>query len=351
MKHIFTIAALLMSTALISCGGKKAPATAVHDETIPVKVMALSQETGAGKVPVSGQFTTDDETFLAFKSGGVINHIYVQEGQAVKAGQLLATLHLTEVGAYEQQAALGLEKARRDFDRVQNLHRDSVATLEQLQNAKTALDLAHQQLNAARFNRNFSEIRAVRDGFILRKLMNDGQVVSAGTPVLQTNGAAAGKWLLRVGVSDREWAAIRVQDKAEISASSLPDKVFDGQVFRRSEGVDPSTGTFTIDIKVSDVTNGQLASGLFGKAVIHTSGNSSNAAVWRIPYDALLDGDGNTGNVFITTDNKTAHKVPVTLAGMEKDEVIISSGLEQAASLIISGSAYLTDNSPIRIIQ
>lgn len=350
MKNSSIIALLLLGASIVSCGEKKT-APAMQDEIIPVKTMPLSQESGGGKIDVSGQFTTDDETFLSFKTGGVINHIYVQEGQAVKAGQLLATLNLTEVGAQAQQAQLGVEKARRDFDRAQSLYRDSVATLEQLQNARTALDLVLQQLNAAQFNRNFSEIRAVKDGYILRKLMNDGQVVSSGTPVLQANGASSGKWLLRVGVSDHEWAKIRLQDKATVSVSSVPGKAFDGYVFRRSEGVDPATGTFTIDIKVNNTVDGQLASGLFGKASIQTAAGNTSAPVWRIPYDALLDGDGNTGNVFITSDNKTAHKVPVILAGMEKNEVLISGGLEQAGALIISGSAYLTDSSHIRIIQ
>lgn len=352
MKNISIIAVLLLLGAtIISCGEKKTAHTTIQDEIIPVKTMPLSQESGSGKIAASGQFTTDDETFLSFKTGGVINHIYVQEGQAVKAGQLLATLNLTEIGAQAQQAQLGVEKAHRDFDRVQSLYRDSVATLEQLQNARTALDLARQQLNAAQFNRNFSEIRAVKDGYILRKLMNDGQVVSSGTPVLQANGASSGKWLLRVGVSDHEWAMIHLEDKATVTMSSVPGKMLEGYVFRRSEGVDPATGTFTIDIKVNSTVNGQLASGLFGKAEIQTAAGNTGAPVWRIPYDALLDGDGNTGNVFITNDNKTAHKIPVILAGMEKNEVLISGGLEQAGTLIISGSAYLTDSSHIRIIQ
>ena len=66
-------------------------------------------------------------------------------------------------------------------------------------------------------------------------------------------------------------------------------------------------------------------------------------------YEALLDGDGSTGYVFVTNDNKTARRVKVIVAGVEKDHVIISQGLENSGSLIISGSAYLTDQSLITI--
>ena len=92
---------------------------------------------------------------------------------------------------------------------------------------------------------------------------------------------------------------------------------------------------------------------MFGNGIITTGkGNfeaKSMVNSWSIPYEALLDGDGSTGYVFITNDNKTASRVKVVVAGMERDHVIISQGLENAGSLIISGSAYLTDHSLITI--
>jgi RND family efflux transporter MFP subunit len=359
--------ALLPAAALLfhACGtpasGKTAP---LENDTIPVVVMALGQPSALSSgIAVSGQFTTDDETLLSFKTGGIINSLLVKEGDPIHKGELLATLNLTEINTQVQQAQVSLEKAQRDYQRLQNLYKDSVATLEQLQNAKTALDLAQEQVTSARFNMNYSEIRAVQDGYVLRKLANPGQVVGAGAAVLQTNGATGSSWLLRVGLSDRQWATIRLGDKATLQTSALPGQTLSGTVSRRSEGVDPATGTFTADIRIITPVRGSLASGLFGKGTIVPSrdgiakaqtgtvgttgaGPSKN---WSIPYESLLDGDGSTGYVFVTTDNHTAHKVKVRIAGMEKDKVIISEGLDASQSLIISGSAYLTDNSPIRI--
>ena len=133
------------------------------------------------KIPVSGQFTTDDEVMMSFKTTGIINKIFVKEGDAIKKGQVLATLNLTEIDAGLQQAQLAYEKAGRDLQRLNNLFNDSVATLEQVQNAKTTKDLAAQQLNTARFNRQYSEIHAEANGFVLRKLANEGQLVLQAT--------------------------------------------------------------------------------------------------------------------------------------------------------------------------
>lgn len=354
MKNIHALwLALPMTWAIASCSVKGKAPEEKNTDIIPVKVMQLDAQTANNTINVSGQFTTDDEVMLSFKTTGVINRILVKEGDPVHAGQLLATLNLTEINAQVQQAQLGYEKASRDYQRVVNLHNDSVATLEQLQNAKTALELSSQQLKAAKFNLSYSEIHAAKDGYVLKKLANEGQVISSGTAVFQTNGAQSGNWLLRVGMSDKEWASVHVNDNAVITTAATAGQEFTGKVFRKSEGADAASGSFTVDIKLMGTKPDAIAAGMFGKATIQTSdiSKSSKANGWAIPYDALLDGDGNTGYVFTTNDNKTAHKQKVSISGMEEKNVIVNDGLQATQSVIISGSAYLTDNSPIRVIQ
>ncbi len=347
MKQMsFFVSGILLITAITACQNK-ASTEKVTDEIIPVKTISLQQETVQQTIYASGLFTTEDETNLSFKTSGIINRVLVKEGDAVKQGQLLATLNLTEINAVTEQAALAYQKAERDFQRASNLYRDSVATLEQMQNAKTALDVAKQQYNSAGFNRNYSEIRAIKSGYVLRKYLNEGQYASAGTPVLQINGAGqSNNWVLKVGVSDYQWAAIKVGDKATITTDAAPGKQLEANVARKPEGIDPASGTFVIHLKLTDNKNVPLAAGLFGKAAI-TPAQTTNA--WAIPYDALLDGDTNSGYVFITNDNTTAQKRKVEISKIENGKVIISSGLENVKALIVSGSAYLNEGSKIKV--
>ncbi|WP_185263942.1 efflux RND transporter periplasmic adaptor subunit, partial [Elizabethkingia anophelis] len=125
-------------------------------DTIPVKLMPINIGAGDSGIEATGVFTTDDETVLSFKNGGVISKITVKEGDAVRKGQLLASVLSSEVDAKAGQAKLAVEKARRDFERASKLYRDSVATLEQMQNAKTALDVAQQDLKSVSFNQQYS---------------------------------------------------------------------------------------------------------------------------------------------------------------------------------------------------
>lgn len=316
------------------------------EEVIPVKVVSLTQDTINSSFRIAGQFTTDDETNLAFKNGGIVQRIYVKEGDAIGKGQLLATVNLTEINAMAEQASLAYQKAKRDYERASNLYRDSVATLEQMQNAKTALDVAKQQYTSAGFNQAYSEIRADKSGYVLRRFANEGQVVGPGTPILQVNGAASGKWILKAGLSDYQWAQVRLGDKATVTTDVAPGKTLTAQVIKKSEGVDPLSGTFTVQLQVNDVPAGMLASGLFGKAQLFPA---QSIHAWAVPYDALLDGDASNAYVFVTDDNQTARKVKVQVARVDNGQVMISGGLEGAKALIISGSAYLNDGSRIHI--
>jgi RND family efflux transporter MFP subunit len=349
--HVITLLTLLSSLA-VSCGEKTAAEQKKETDKIPVKLLPLNgQILATNAISVSGQFTTDDETMLSFKTSGIIQSLLVKEGDAIKTGQILATLNPTEIDAQVQQAQLSYDKAVRDHQRINNLYKDSVATLEQLQNTQTSVDIAREQLKSAQFNRSHSQIRAQANGFVLRKLANEGQMVQAGTAVFETNGAQSGNWLLRVPVSNKEWAAIHIQDKAQVEIESMPGKTFSGVISRKSEGINATSNSFTADIKLTGEKPAAIAFGMFGKAKITpvVAAATTTAGPWDIPYDALLEGDGSTGYVFVTSDNKTAHKATVTIAGMEKDHVIISNGLQNAGSLIISGSAYLTEGSAITI--
>jgi RND family efflux transporter MFP subunit len=348
MKTIFYKTSLiaLSSFILLSCSDKTEEVkTDIPTDVIPVKVIELQSSNIKRVINASGQFTTEDETMLSFKTGGIINKIYVKEGEQIQKGQLLATLDLTEINAQVNQAQIGFEKAQRDFKRAENLYRDSVASIEQFQNAKSALDFAQQQLNAAKFNLTYSEIRSITDGVVLKKIMNEGQITGPGSPVIQINSKGNADWVLKVNLSDKDWASINIGDSALVQIDAIGKENLKSVVSSKSESVDFMTGSFSVDIKLINNKKIDIASGMFGKAIIHPK---TNNVAWKIPYEALLDGNANEGYVFVTNDLKTAKKIAVNVGEIEDNNVCIKSGLENYKYIITSGSAYLTDNSLIK---
>ena len=346
MQNILIIT--IITIALYSCSSKAEEKMASGNQAIPVKLISIKEEAADNLIHVTGYLSTQDETFLSFKTGGVIDRIYVKEGDKVQKGQLLATTKSTEISAQVEQVQLTVQKAERDYQRVQNLYNDSVATLEQLQNAKTGVEIARKSLSQASFNQQYSRIYATQDGFIIRKLKNDGELSEPGSPVLKVGGVSGSSgWVLATSVSDREWSLLEKGDSALITLEAFAGKNYSAIVSKKALAVDPVDGSFPIELKVSP-GNEQFATGMFGKGSIKSSRKQTG---YSIPYESLLEANGKKGFVFASRDGKTVKKVEVIIGQINDKTVQVISGLDGYTYLVSSGSPYLNDKSVISVIK
>jgi len=317
-------------------------------DIIPVKTASVSVLGVPDHISATGLVGTEDEAKYSFKIGGVISRIFVQEGQFFKKGQLLATLNSTEISAGLAQSSLGVEKAQRDYSRAVSLYKDSVYTLEQLQNTKTALDVAQKAREAVAFNDRYSKIYAASDGFVSKKIANEGEVIAEGMPVLLINSTEQhNSYSLKVGVTDREWAIIKPGQTAKVTLDGYTGQQFDAVVFRKSQAADLALGSFQVELKLN--LNGlKPAVGMFGKAEIATHQDES---VMVIPYSSLVEADGNKGFVFTTVSPTRVKRVPVTILKFDNDNVYLKNKLEGIDQIVVSNSAYLNEQSIIKIIK
>jgi pyruvate/2-oxoglutarate dehydrogenase complex dihydrolipoamide acyltransferase (E2) component len=97
-----------------------------------------------------GVLAPADEVRLAFKSGGVIQSIAVEQGAVIRKGQLLATLAQDEVAAAVAQARAVAEQSNRDLERGKALLADEVATREQVETLSTANQVCRRRSCARR---------------------------------------------------------------------------------------------------------------------------------------------------------------------------------------------------------
>ena len=345
MKLIITAVTIIV--LLQACAGKASQKKMVPDtDAIAVKLMPVGHDSATLNIQASGLLATENEARLSFKIGGIIQNVLVEEGQMVKKGQLLALLRSDEVAAQIEQVNLSITKAQRDYQRMLNLYQDSVATLEQLQNAKTGVDIARQSLQQAAFNQQYSRIYAPASGFIVKRSGNAGELANAGNPVITMNIVSnESQWVLKVGLPDKEWAVIRSGDKADVQLDAFPGEIFSATVSRKSLAADAVSGSFQIELQIKPGKHAPAA-GMFGKATIFP-GHPQNRV--SIPYEALLEANGKQGYVFVSDDRKTVKKIQVTISDIKEDVVYINNGLEGHSYIVTSGSPYLADNSRITI--
>ncbi len=348
MKAVFISLSLALFLTSCQSKAKEEPAKPNQEAAIPVKLLALESQKGEQVVEATGLIGTENEARLSFKIGGIIESVAVKEGQNVKKGQLLASLKSTEIEAQVQQVQLALEKAVRDYQRASNLYKDSVATLEQLQNAKTGVDIAKQNLQQVMFNRQYANIYAPTDGFIVKKIGNPGELASPGSPVIFMNSiSGSSKWILKTGVADQQWAAVSNGDKATVTIDAFPGKTFTAIVSKKALAADAASGSFLLELQLN-MQSEKPAIGMFGKALIKTSHTSAG---FSLPYEALLEANGYVGYVFATNDQKKVTKVTVTISRITNDRVYLSGGLEGYRYVVVTGSPYLTEDATIKVIN
>src|SRR6478609_534214 len=210
---------IVLGTILWMCSSQAKEETTkpvIDESAVAVKLASVKEGVYSLPINSSGLISTEIESRLSFKTGGVISRIYVTEGQSVSAGQVLATLDLTEIDAQVSQSKNSLEKAKRDLGRAQRLYADSAATLEQVQNAETAFNVADESFRIASFNKRYATIHASSGGKVIKKFVNEGELVSGGTPVLMVNSSGKNDWIVKVGLPDVDWVHVKRGDKARV---------------------------------------------------------------------------------------------------------------------------------------
>lgn len=346
MKILKSITALIIIIPVLVFSACKPKA---HEETqdqgLLVRVEIVKSEEIQPFVRSSGRLFPSSEQKLAFKTGGIVNKIYVSEGQTVKQGQLLAQLKTDEVSAMVSQATQAVEKTRRDYRRVSNLYRDTVATLEQYENVLTALKLAESQLEIAQFNLQYSSIRAPGEGKILRKLVENNEMVAPGFPVF-LYGSTKGTWLLKVNVTDREVVLIETGDSAIVNFDAHPGKEFQARVTEKSAMANPYTGLFEITLELT-LTEYQLVTGFIGRAVIF-SGEKMKAL--SVPVDALVEAQGTEGVLNLFEDGKAVRR-NIQILRIEGDRLLVSEGLSGDELVITEGTLLIKQGSKLRSIH
>ena len=265
----------------------------------PVRIEQASQGPAVPPIDTNGMVVTKHEMRLSFKMGGLVRRIYVQQGEAVKKGQRLAEIELTEVDAQVEQARQMAEKAQRDLKRGENLYADQVISLEQLQDLRTQAAMAGLGFKTAEFNLGYSVISAPRDGVVLRKLVEERELVPAGAPVLVVGESDRG-YVVRAALADREIVNVKLGDKGEIRMDAFPGQAMTGTVVEVASAAEERSGMFPIEVHF-DTPPPRLVERTGGATASHSAKSPrrrSPMCRWR----ALVEGDGDRASVFVLDD-------------------------------------------------
>ena len=345
---ILPLAALLLgSVTLLGCGAEAERFAPDTTDATPVRTATATARTAPLPIRTSGRLASKAEIRLAFKVGGIIQQMRVDEGARVQQGETLARLDLSEINAQVQEAESAVEKARRDLKRTRQLYRDSVATLEEMQNARTVVETAEARLQTARFNRRHAVIKAPESGRILRRHAETGEQVQSGAPVF-TLGSTERGWVVRAGLPAADVVDVALGDSAHVVFDAYPNVTVDARVTEIADAATPRTGTYQVELSIveADVS---LKSGFIGRVTLYPSGTTSSVTV---PASALVSGDGRRGTVFaVDPATQTVRKQSVDMVRVLDSTIVLDGGLSADATVVTAGMNRLRDGDPVRAVH
>ena len=203
--------------------------------------LRLGHPRDQGALTLSGNVEVT-EVNMGFKIPGRVQNLYTDEGRTVTKGEKIAILDSAELESMINQSKASVknaeaqfEKARKDHERYELLYRDGVIASQQMDAAKSSYDVAVSQLQLSRASLRTAEVKlkdsvmyAPLNGVVLRKNIEEGETVGAGTMVI-TIGDLEHPWV-KVYVKESELGAVKLGQKADIVVDSFPNKQYEGIV-------------------------------------------------------------------------------------------------------------------------
>jgi len=350
MKNKYLIIIILTLQVLISCKQKYIKESSTRTSSAKnVRALSLEGLEQIEPITATGTLQSKEEIVLSFKIAGIVNRLLVDAGESVKINQQIASINLSEINAQVTSASNAYDKSVRDLERATNLYRDTVGTLEQQQNAKTAMEIANSNLEIARFNRRFSAINSPVTGKVLQRFVEAGELVSLGQPIYKIGSSGTkGSQIIRLGLSDKDVVKITLNDSATVNFDAFAKAEYTALVTEISQSSNPKTGLFEVELTLkyyeSELKNGFIAT--------VTIAPSKAAQTFKIPMNALVEGKQKQASIFYTENDATIKNAVVEILDIKDDYfTIITTAIPSGAKVITEGAPYLKVNDSIHIVQ
>jgi multidrug efflux pump subunit AcrA (membrane-fusion protein) len=389
MKKSLTI--LIILAVLWGCGSNK---KAVEENSIPVKTTAVNMVDDHLRVSAGGTVTSQDSpSKLSFLVAGRVVRIVPDEGDFVKKGSLIAELdpadYIISVRRAQAQADMAkaafekadrpvrseqLEQARIAYERSKDEHSrmkmlydaGSLAPNDylkfkaayesaerQYEMAQTGGQKEDKQQAAAAYRQaqaalayeqkrlNDTKLYAVNDGYVSKRFIAEGETVSSGYPVVET--VCLDPVDVSSGVPEKDIRFIKTGQKAEISISALPDKVFEGRVRVVNVSADPATRTYLVKIEVSN-PDGLLKIGMAADVAVVAD---EKTKMLTVPLNSVVRDTQGAPAVFVFKENR-AYAQKVETGRLYNTDIEIKSGLKGDELIITAGQERLRDGAAVK---
>lgn len=334
--NVFYILPIIALSLLISCQGQGAKSES--EETVKPKVRV--EEVSLVPVPQLVTFTanvqSDVVNNIAPAMGGRIRNITVDVGANVRKGQTLVTMDKTNYSQQETQLAT----LQKDYDRYLELYTVGGISRQQLDQAKTQLDIAKSSLG--NLGENTTLVSPI-NGVVTARNYDPGDVAGA-MPILTIEQINPVKVI--INVSETYYNNVTKGMPAKVTIDALGNEEFTGKVSLIHPTLDASTHTFTVEIQLTN-SDQKIRPGMFSRVELNFGTNERPLVT---DMAVLKQTGSNDRYVFVEKDG-TAIYTLVELGTRIDNKYEIVSGLSTGDRVIVQGNANLIDGTKVEVVQ
>ena len=312
----------------------------------PVEVVQVRFQETARPINISALLAYKSTQKLAFKVGGPVAEILVEEGDAVIEGQVLARLETEEIEAQVGEAEARFDNAVRNAERLKKLHSQNMISLGQLQDAETELEVAQSRLRVARFNYRYSVIRAPGAGRIIRRAIETSEFIQPNQVAFVLADESRG-WIMRTALSDRKVVLVKHNDPVTVRFDPWPLQTFTGHITEIAEAAETRSGLFEVEIALEPVDGIRLRDGYIGR--IHIQPGKTEF-VAKLPALSLVSAISPLGTVFVLNKDNTVSARQIRTHYLEGGNVAVSGDIKDGDYVVSTGAAFLDDGDKVWIV-
>ncbi|MGO9144864.1 MAG: efflux RND transporter periplasmic adaptor subunit [Desulfomonilia bacterium] len=340
----FFVCMMMFSGFWLGCKERAGKEEAAKPSVIGVTVSAVAPSQVDELYETSGTIHSDRVSVIASRVMGAVTSLHVQEGDFVKAGQLLITLDDRDAILRMKAASMALEAARQNMDltettwkRYRNLYDQKALSGQEMDQFETQRNVAKAEFERAKAIMEeaktylaFTRITSPDAGVVTKKQINMGSMASPGMPllVIEVVGDAYVEAAIDEGLSSR----IRKGMPAEVNIDAL-EKHFQGTVREVIPDINPASRTFIVKISLPDK---DLKSGLYVRVKIPVGMRkailvSESAIVHKGQLTGVYVVDAKGVITYrLIREGTLVDKSIEVLSGLFPNERIITDGIDKA---------------------
>lgn len=305
-----------------------------------VKVHIATEEKFEVVVEALGTGNANESVLITTQTSDIVYKIHFDDGDRVKAGQLLLTLIDLEEKARLAALDVDLQEANRQLKRIANLAKNNVASEQLLDEQQAEVNALKAEMNVLKTQMLALEVRAPFDGVLGLRQVSVGSLVRPGDAITTLDDLSTIK--VDFDIAEVHLPSVAIGQNIRATSIAYPDDTFEGQIVSIGSRVDPATRAVKIRANISNKSL-KLRPGM----LLQINLQKKLLTTLVIPEASLVPVE-DKHFVFVVEDGVATRKQ--VEIGLRKPGIVqIVSGLEAGEQVVIEGALKLRNDSKVKV--